>query len=338
MIAIETGHPEAGAFAPAGRLVGHEAHGAHMSALAALHGPISDLIGERPFHYVDIPVHGNIGDLLIFLGTLAFFRNRGLVPKIVAPAFAWRQQWVGSRDVIVFHGGGNFGDLYSGSGSHALREAVAEGLPGNPIIVLPQTFHFSSASQRNRSARIFRRHPDLHLCVRDKSSYEMASQFSEHVYLLPDMAHNLYPVRSQRGTGGAGTLLLSRTDNEKSAAAARLDSEFSVTSDWPQLVGVREHRIDQFRRAMRKAGRVGVARPMNKVIARAWSAYSALLVADAIDLFASHDHIVTDRLHGHILACLMNKPSTVVDNSYGKNFGYVDAWTAGSALVTLQNR
>ena len=26
----------------------------------------------RPFHYVDLPVHGNIGDLLILHGTLAF--------------------------------------------------------------------------------------------------------------------------------------------------------------------------------------------------------------------------------------------------------------------------
>jgi pyruvyl transferase EpsO len=60
------------------------------------------------------------------------------------------------------------------------------------------------------------------------------------------------------------------------------------------------------------------------------------LVRRAVDLFASHDHIVTDRLHGHILACLMNKPSTIVDNSYGKNSSYVSQWTMSSPLVSLK--
>jgi pyruvyl transferase EpsO len=110
---------------------------------------------------------------------------------------------------------------------------------------------------------------------------------------------------------------------------------FPLKSDWPQLVGARERRIDQFRRAMRRGARFGLGPFGSRVLGRAWARYSGTLVRDAVELFAKSDHVVTDRLHGHILACLMDKSSTVVDNFYGKNFSYVNAWTAGSALVTL---
>ena len=80
--------------------------------LMAMHEVLLDLIGDAPFHYVDIPTHGNIGDLLIMHGTLTFFRKHGLKPKLIAPYFAYDAEWIEEGDVIVFHGGGNFGDLY----------------------------------------------------------------------------------------------------------------------------------------------------------------------------------------------------------------------------------
>ena len=74
----------------------------------------------------------------------------------------------------------------------------------------------------------------------------------------------------------------------------------------------------------------------NRILVHLWIAYSERLVEDAARLFARHDLIVTDRLHGHILACLLNRKNIVLDNSYGKNSRYVTAWTQGSELVTLQ--
>ena len=43
--------------------------------------------------------------------------------------------------------------------------------------------------------------------------------------------------------------------------------------------------------------------------------------------------VVTDRLHGHILCLLLGIPHVLVDNSYGKLRGFVDAWTAGAPGV-----
>ncbi|KAF7962366.1 hypothetical protein AWV80_22615 [Cupriavidus sp. UYMU48A] len=66
-----------------------------------------------------------------------------------------------------------------------------------------------------------------------------------------------------------------------------------------------------------------------------WMKYADRLIAEAIDLFSSHEHVLTDRLHGHILACLLDMPNTVSDNSYGKNSGYINSWTKESSIVQL---
>lgn len=165
----------------------------------------------------------------------------------------------------------------------------------------------------------------------------MGLDFSTNVYLLPDMAHHLYPI-PQSGNSGSGILALSRTDGEVALSAAVAHGASAMRTDWPEIVGLRERYIDRFRRIMRLSARAGMGLPANKLLANAWMSYSRALVGDAVRLFSGFDHIATDRLHGHILACLMNKPSTVIDNCYGKNSGYVNAWTRNSGLVTLQGQ
>ena len=311
-------------------------HAAMMTGLASRHDILVDLIGDRPLHYVDFPVHGNIGDLLIMHGTLAFFRKNNLVPRLSAPAFTYEPEWIDKGEVIVFHGGGNFGDLYAEYGMQLLREYVVSSRPENRIIVLPQTIHFSSAQERQRSAKLFRTHPDVHICVRDHASYQIAQEFSDYVYLLPDMAHQLYRINPSASAQDLGTLLISRMDDEKSDAAHAMQFDAVATTDWPLLVGDSERHIESFRRAMRVMHRFGMGWLGNQVLSGLWARYSGRLITNAITLFSAHERIVTDRLHGHILACLMDKPNTVLDNSYGKNSSYVSAWTVNSELVTLQ--
>jgi len=310
-------------------------HAVLMRALADKHAAIVELIGDRPFHYVDIPVHGNIGDLLILHGTLAFFERYRLKPRITAPALAYRPQWLEKGEVVVFHGGGNFGDLYDEYGMHSLREAVVASCPENRIVILPQSIHFSRRERCERSARLFRRHPDVHILVRDVPSYRVAQAFSDHVYLMPDMAHQLYPLAAEGGMT-AGALMISRMDDEKRPAGRAVGFEVAATTDWPVVVGDRERRIDLFRRTWRRMNQLGLGRGGSRMLSALWATFSARLIDDAVRLFSAHDRIVTDRLHGHILACLMNKPSVVLDNSYGKNSRYVGAWTADSALVSLK--
>jgi exopolysaccharide biosynthesis predicted pyruvyltransferase EpsI len=45
--------------------------------------------------------------------------------------------------------------------------------------------------------------------------------------------------------------------------------------------------------------------------------------------------VVTDRVHGHILALLRARPQVVLDNEDGKVHALVRGWTGGSPLVHL---
>ncbi|MDO9420392.1 MAG: polysaccharide pyruvyl transferase family protein [Herminiimonas sp.] len=309
-------------------------HEALSAELMARHDVLLDLIGCAPFHYVDIPTHGNVGDLLIMHGTLAFFRKHGLVPKLIAPYFAYDPRWIAPEDVIVFHGGGNFGDLYPYF--QELREHIVQNHRENRIIVLPQSLHFSSPEKMQESAQIFRMHADVHICVRDQVSYEMAQKFTDNVYLLPDMAHQLYPMHAANAEPSAGSLRISRVDDESTQQSGLRNMVSTTVTDWPEFVGEREVRINLFRRAIGGFFRRGLGWSANSILMRLWIAYSGRLIADAAQLFARHELIVTDRLHGHILACLLRKQNIVLDNSYGKNSRYVEAWTLDSELVMLQ--
>ena len=164
----------------------------------------------------------------------------------------------------------------------------------------------------------------------------MAQAFSNHVYLLPDMAHQLYPMRARYKRQSQHGLRISRVDDEGGAHVDTAGLDIDTVTDWPEFVGEREAHINLFRRGLGGFYRRGMGRAANRILVRLWIAYSARLVKDAARLFARHEFIVTDRLHGHILACLLNRKNIVLDNSYGKNSRYVAAWTQRSELVTLE--
>jgi exopolysaccharide biosynthesis predicted pyruvyltransferase EpsI len=54
--------------------------------------------------------------------------------------------------------------------------------------------------------------------------------------------------------------------------------------------------------------------------------FSLGLIWDGCRQLLSHRAVVADRLHGHLLACLLGIPSVLLDNSYGKNRLFHEAW------------
>jgi pyruvyl transferase EpsO len=43
--------------------------------------------------------------------------------------------------------------------------------------------------------------------------------------------------------------------------------------------------------------------------------------------------VITDRLHAHLLALLLDIPHAALDNSYGKLGRFLDAWTGEAAAL-----
>ncbi|SFU75530.1 polysaccharide pyruvyl transferase family protein [Nitrosospira multiformis] len=309
----------------------NETHAELMRSLADKHGVLAALIGTAPVHYVDVPVHGNIGDLLILLGTLRFFERYKLKIHLKTTYFTYRSKWARPSDVIVFHGGGNFGDLYSGP--HEMRQHVVENLPGNRIIILPQTIHFRSQDAYVECCKIFSRHPDLHICVRDHSSYDLALPMSRHVYLLPDMAHQLWPIYRSR-PAESGHLALLRRDKESAGGKV---ADFDVLIDWRELIGRKNVWFRNIRRGLLALHLMHLDRKFHPHEQDLWIKQATKLVNEAINFFSKFETVTTDRLHAHILACLMGISNAVLNNSYGKNYSYITAWTGSSNIVQLIN-
>ncbi|AJZ61208.1 polysaccharide pyruvyl transferase family protein [Paraburkholderia fungorum] len=305
-----------------------------MSDLKDKHAEILDLLIGRKFHYIEIPIHDNIGDLLIMQGTLAFLSRNKLRAKTMSTTQSFRCEWVKENDVLVFQGGGNFGDLYGNI--HKVREEIVSRLPKNRIIILPQTIYFSSKEVERESADIFLTHKDVHLFVRDQTSFNSAKKFSNHVYLVPDMAHQLYPIRS----GNSPThrnVRIRRVDTERpNVCVENTERIFDKTTDWIDVIGGSERWIKLIWRFESFLNRCKFEKIVRLIVPIIWLPMAQRFSNRAVDLFGRHEHVFTDRLHGHILACLMDKPNTVFDNSYGKNSAYMNQWTIESDIVKLE--
>lgn len=301
-------------------------HATVMANLKESLSKVAEVINSDSIHYVDIPVHGNVGDILIMAGTIKFLEDYGIRRAQTSAYFNYRSNWAEPGVPIVFHGGGNLGDLYACP--QAIREEVVSKCHGNRIVVLPQTIHFSDDEKYEACCSIFSKHPDLHIFVRDAKSVELARRMTPNVYLSPDMAHQLWPMNKPR-LEGDGKLRFLRTDDERGSEHS---PEEQRSIDWPQLIG----RHGTILRAYSKIGQLPIIRNFQSAAnlhSAVWLRYSNYLIARSASYFSKYSEVDTDRLHGHILSSLLGISNTVRDNSYGKNGNYVSCWTRTSDLV-----
>lgn len=292
----------------------------------------------KPIVYLDYPIHLNFGDILILRGTERFFRDYGY--QVISRASyenATQRLLSGITPevTIVFHGGGNFGDLYPVHQNH--REEVIRRFPHNKIVVLPQTVHFGSADAAAKSAAVFRQHRDLTLFVRDEPSLAAtAGSFCDKVLLSPDMAHQLWPQpgRSKQDSSkqesnvlelpnARPTLYFMRKDMEAANAQILFSEEECDTYDWMDFIPPWQRKIYgailRIHRAEAKLNRPLGAQQM-------WYAYCDRLSAGMTNEFDRFGEVVTSRLHGLIFSTLLGKRVRYLDNSYGKLGNYANVW------------
>ncbi|OME80780.1 exopolysaccharide biosynthesis protein [Paenibacillus sp. FSL A5-0031] len=285
-------------------------------------------------YYIDYPVYNNGGDLLIMKGAEAFFKDNHIRVAARYSVLDFPDKLTIPNDqIIVLQGGGNFGDLYPVH--QKLREKIVKDYPNHRIVLLPQTIFFEKEAEYDRTARIFNAHKDVHLFVRDTLSYGIAAQKFDKccVYLSPDMAHQLWPILP-KSSPGKELLCFFRTDIEKTSEQASFElAGRGDYLDWASLYNrVEKKSIKMIGQMMTKSG---VPLPMQAI----WGKYSDYLVDKAVKRFSGYRIVQTSRLHGHILSCLMDKPNTLLDNSYGKNSNYYNTWTSGikSAQLVVKN-
>jgi len=281
--------------------------------------------------YIDYPVYNNGGDLLIMKGAEAFFKAHDIRVKARYSVLDFPDGLnIPADRILVLQGGGNFGDLYPVH--QRLREKIVADYPSHRVVILPQTIFYRRRAELERTARVLNGHEDVHLFVRDHQSYQLATGTFDRcsVHLSPDMAHQLWPIVP---TSRPGKELLNflRTDIEKTAEQERLEAGGRGDClDWGSLYNKAERKSIAVIGSMMRRG--GVPLPLQAI----WHSYSDYLVDKAVKRFSGYRTVRTSRLHGHILSCLLDKPNTLLDNSYGKNSAYYHAWTSGIPSARLE--
>jgi pyruvyl transferase EpsO len=301
--------------------------------------------------YVDYPVHDNVGDQLINLGTEVFFSENNLNVKArfsindlclvdvpdgrpVVPRETFRalDRILAGKATLVCHGGGNFGTLYRKY--NAFRLHLLSRYQATPIVVLPQTVHFENEAAQRETMEAFRRHGSALVFARDSKSLELLRTAGVPSQLSPDMAHALWRSASfaTPSSEGVGELVLARRDKETKISPGALSSRRgSQWMDWPDLAQGWE---SEFVRAFAAIQRRNRFVPLgSKTLQLCWYGYRDLLVRRAVAAFGRVKTIYTDRLHALLLGALLGKETLFMDNSYGKLGSYWSDWLRSSTRI-----
>lgn len=294
---------------------------------AIIQNALPDMIGPRCV-YVDLPYYANVGDVLIWKGTEELFKRNHI--KIVYSGswdtFDFRP--IPEEIPIVMQGGGNFGDIWDPP--QLFRLSVIKHYPKNKIILLPQTVFYYSEQRKKEDAEVFSYHPNLTICVRDWDSYNLIRGcFKNEVVCLPDMAFCIPAERIRRlakGTKADKQLFLKRLDKEyKPSKYEKTIPENTDVRDWPPLENEQSylHTMRYLIENRHKLSRVKLFR-----IADIYARYilKSRIIRDGVEFLSQYKEIYTTRLHGAILSILLDKQCVFINNSYGKNLSFYNAW------------
>ncbi|NYF15530.1 pyruvyl transferase EpsO [Microbacterium sp. AK009] len=297
-------------------------------------GRLKSLIGDSPVALIDIPTHMNVGDSLIWQGELNYLSQIGAQVIYQADHDRWDVRDVRklpSETVILLHGGGNFGDLWPTF--HDFRLRVIDEVRHHRVIQLPQTIKFNDSSVLHKTAAAIHGHPDFVLLVRDAPSFDLASEkfAGVQVEFMADMALGLEaPTRSM--SDGDRPLVLARADQERafdlSTESLGIDA---VVRDWGDRSSrPRSWRLSRgprrFQRGLRSLG-APATHLLDPFVELGYARMRRMNVANGVAAVGRASLVVTDRLHGHILAGLLGKPTVILDNTYGKIRGVFEATT-----------
>lgn len=303
-------------------------------------------IGDaRDVAVVDAPNQRNIGDSLIWEGELQYLREMGCRIRYVSDIRCFDARALAKRlpddGVVLLHGGGNFGDIWTGHQGH--REAVVATLHQYRVVQLPQSIFFADSDNAARANRILGAHPDFVVLLRDSLSIERAHQQLPDVTVrfCPDMALGWEPPpRSDDHAQPSEIVAIARADREASSGLR------GVSQNWipGHRVNVTDwglHARDPLRWRLARAGlrlqhilvagrrKTGIPVPAlpQRFVLSLLKTTNIMNVRSALRLYARAKALVVDRLHAHVLALLLGLDHVLLDNNYRKLAGVFKDYT-----------
>lgn len=341
----------------------------HLSTPAqirdVLHSSLGKLGSFEECALLDYPQYFNIGDHFIWLATV-FYLSDVLKTKIHYTSSLGdfseelMEKQVG-KSPIIFQGGGNLGDLWS---SHQeFREYIITKYRDRPIIIMPQSIHFTQPENLKKAANIFNNHPNLTIFTRDNYSDYIARKHFNNCQIIkaPDMVFHLVnmPLTQANVKDKESILYLCREDSElkqkKSSSAVNIPN--LVIQDWVAFnwiyrgVGKFSElkrwywRIPGMVKLVREGWQRGLANPSEWISRQKWERnhpyvnkletiynpsmqhFSWSMIHAGIYQLLQYNLVITNRLHGHILCSILGIPHIFLPNAYHKNKSFYETWS-----------
>lgn len=285
------------------------------------------LIINYDYILLDLPYFSNIGDVLIWQGTLDILGTLPYKCLYSSSLENFSPQKIGNKVIILLMGGGNFGNIWIRH--QYFRRKILEIYPNNKIIQLPQSIAYTEGKILEKDREIFAKHPDFTICVRDNISFQFATKHFKNntILLLPDMAFCINPEtysRYSEKTKNHKILFLKRNDCEFKAASYNDVPKNADVRDWPSI-----EKMPFIIRLINKIRGITHNYPAinngfsNFIYKRLLRKYYVKL---GLKFISSYSMVYTTRLHVGILSTLLSKPIVFFDNSYGKNKEFYLTW------------
>jgi len=331
--------------------------------LWSLKGAILDTIGRaigcegrsggapKPQHvvYMDPALHNNIGDNLINIGEKMLLEECALtddVEKIVCcievnclragiyPNCSrenlvnrgW-QEGPGGTGVVLYHGGGNWGDLYHWIQRGRIETLLMVGrhFPAVQFVSLPQSFFYKDAKKRdsdakdiNEALRLFKVPPVFFW--RDRPSVAMAQKLytgCENV-LVPDIVFMLGPLEPALESPPLDVLVSMRKEESVKGFAGNKQIVEKTMETLPQATYWTVRGWEEAYIVTRDQRFSGAKKKSNTYD---WE----FCVQIARNFLSQARSVIADKLHIAVSALLLGKPMYFVDNVYNKTSNVLDA-------------
>lgn len=261
---------------------------------------------------LDTPRHRNLGDSLLWAGSLVYLARLDHRVVYHTDQGRFRDSDVRRfpRDaIVVFMGGGSLGDLYPAE--DGFRRHMIKTFPDREYVILPQSFHYESNHERESARRDYGRAASLTVMLRERQSLAAISDAMPELRAVfaPDVALGL-DVNSP--DEAKDVVVIARKDAEGlEDAPTWRDWRFTWTNRlaW-QLAMSRGRTYKRLPRLFWDAASSDLARANSRLL--------KLNLSAARDQYRHARSAATNRLHAHILAILMGIPHAVTDNNYGK--------------------
>ena len=266
-------------------------------------------------YLLNIPSHGNLGDHLLSVAELQFFKDNFpdllIIPITSADLYysiKLSLNSVRANDIICITGGGFLGSMYE---EEERFLSIIKMFPNNKIVVLPQTIYYENNKRGQialqKAINIYKQHKFLYIAARDQNTYNILQNTlmkDKHtqIALTPDLGLYLCYKSNFKRTS---ILWCMRKDHEKNLNNSDIINSLKKQTMNTNLI---EENTDTY---------VHYSIPLE-------NEYEEVL--KKIKQFSKARLVITDRLHGMIYSAITETPVIALDNVSGKVGQVYEKW------------